>query len=62
MDPNAALERLRELAKRIHEADEDLFDLADEMACTFDGLDEWLCRGGVFPKAWFVASTAIDDS
>lgn len=60
MDPNAALERLRELAKRIHSTDKDLFDLADEMATTFEGLDDWLSRGGVFPKAWFVASTAVD--
>lgn len=52
MDPNAALERLRELTKRIHETDEDLFDLADEMATTFEGLDEWLSKGGFLPGKW----------
>ncbi len=53
MDPDAALERLRELIKQIHSAESgDMFDLADEMATVFEGLDNWLTNRGAKPKDW----------
>lgn len=54
MDPNTALKRLRELAKEIHEtvSPEDLFDLSDEMATLFEGLDEWLSKRSALPDDW----------
>ena len=58
MDPEAALTRLRELAEEIIEridADESydhLDDLPSEMAETFQGLDQWITRGGFLPRDW----------
>lgn len=54
MDPNAALERLRELV--VATADENnnavKVHLADEMAELFEALDYWLTRGGFLPSQW----------
>lgn len=52
MDSDATLEKLRELVKEIHGGSEDVFDLADEMATLFDGLDEWLSKRSALPKDW----------
>lgn len=56
MDPDAALERLRELAKATDpDGDGDYEDpvyLLEEMAVVFDGLDQWLSSGGFLPQAW----------
>lgn len=60
MDPDAALERLRELAAEIigrtdgesYDYVEITADLGDELAETFEGLDEWIKKGGFLPKDW----------
>ena len=55
MDPNAALETARRLAGEITGGGldaADLADLAEELAETFQALDEWLARGGFKPAAW----------
>lgn len=61
MDPEAALTRIRELAAEIiNMSDEiDEFDSfghvdeeANELAETFQGLDEWITKGGFLPKDW----------
>lgn len=45
MDPDAALKRIRELINDGDSADVMLID-------AFQGLDEWLCKGGFLPKEW----------
>jgi hypothetical protein len=54
MDPNAALERLRELIAINVRAETDSFksELADDICEVLEGLDQWLSRGGFLPKAW----------
>jgi len=59
MDPNKALERMRELASRIVDANPEWeentrFVLEDctELAELFCGLDEWISKGGFLPQAW----------
>jgi hypothetical protein len=54
MDPDAALARLRELAQLLLESPE---PDASELAETFQGLDQWLARGGFKPAAWREAVT-----
>lgn len=49
MDPDAALEILRDLIRRAEKGDD---DTAREMAYHFDMLDSWLSKGGFAPKAW----------
>jgi hypothetical protein len=53
MDPNAALAEIRTL---IHEAREATGPHAEaalnEMSEYFEGLDEWLSKGGFLPAAW----------
>lgn len=53
MDPDEALRQLREEAARILEAadNEEEAD-ATRMAELFQGLDEWVVRGGFLPKDW----------
>jgi hypothetical protein len=45
MDPDAALERIRELIN-----DGDSADI--ELVHAFQDLDDWLCKGGFLPKDW----------
>ena len=59
MDPNAALKLLRELRYSIvqnldsESPDEDeLMEKASEMADAFEGLDQWLTKGGFLPHEW----------
>jgi hypothetical protein len=60
MDPDAALERLRELASEItgrtdgesYDYMEITADLGNELAETFENLDEWIKKGGFLPKEW----------
>lgn len=59
MDPNATLARIRELARRIRDADRvdaNNFDTytanADELAFAIDALDSWLSREGFLPADW----------
>lgn len=51
MDPNAALEAIREITSR-----DSFYALADddarELVDLIDGLDIWLSRGGFRPDAW----------
>jgi hypothetical protein len=46
MDPNAALEELREKLADPNEND------LEEISILFEGLDSWLCRGGFLPIPW----------
>jgi len=60
MDPNATLKRIREISKRITEilnsecihAGNEMLDLASELAELTTALDEWLSKGGFFPRDW----------
>lgn len=49
MDPNAALEELRDLAATY--LDDENQDLCD-FAISFTALDGWLTRGGFLPNDW----------
>lgn len=53
MDPNTALQTLREQAKDLTR-DSDYADAADvqEVVEQFEALDEWLSKGGFAPAAW----------
>ncbi len=60
MDPNATLKRIREVSKsiteifdseHIHEGNK-ILDLASELAELTTALDEWLSKGGFFPRDW----------
>ena len=49
MDPNAALEALRQLVKQVYSgARTDPWLFAEH----FENLDEWLSKGGFLPEAW----------
>jgi len=57
MDPEKALEELRELAKQIIAVEEgthsfEIPEDAVEMAEKFQELDEWIMSGGFLPKDW----------
>lgn len=54
MDPNATLERLRELVAENAAAETDAHkaDLADAFAELVEALDNWICCGGFIPLAW----------
>lgn len=58
MDPNAALRTIRSIVKQVLTADQSRIDplalqaAALEMSEAFDGLDEWLTRGGFLPEMW----------
>lgn len=68
MDPDAAVQRLRELSAQVDmftipEPDEadagklqralvEISMLAEEMAVTFDGLDGWMTSNGFPPARW----------
>jgi hypothetical protein len=53
MDPNATLTRIRQLqAKILDENPESLDNLACELAELVRALDEWLLKGGDFPRDW----------
>ena len=45
MDPDEALRKIRELINDGDSADIELVHL-------FDGLDQWLSKGGFLPKDW----------
>jgi len=49
MDPDKALEALQQLAKQVNAGDPSDAWLFAEL---FEGLDEWIRRGGFLPKAW----------
>lgn len=56
MDPNTALDRLRELARQLLDGNhiDDIAALALAVgACEqFEALDQWLSNGGFKPKEW----------
>lgn len=65
MDPNATLRLARHLSSEIDRAinqhaetplnEQDihhLIDRASDLAILFDGLDEWLSKGGFLPDDW----------
>jgi flagellin-like hook-associated protein FlgL len=55
MDPNATLERLRQLAVQVLNPDhQDALgdEIAEEMAELVRVLDDWMSAGGFLPAAW----------
>ena len=55
MDPNAALEALRDAMRRYSAEDDeghDRYVAATEAAEAAEALDEWLSNGGFLPSAW----------
>lgn len=55
VDPNATLTEIRELAKFLLTEDqfpEDMQIPALELAQKISDLDEWLSKGGFFPRPW----------
>lgn len=51
MDPDAALQELRELYNEVQDS-EDPLDAALRTVELFDDLDNWLISGGFLPKEW----------
>ena len=61
MDPDAALERIRELIELDTEGKtESVSDALTELGTLVQGLDEWLSKGGVPPKPWRPYGTSPD--
>jgi hypothetical protein len=67
MDPEAVLQRVRDLLSQIQElidentdeegnlddeTKDEVVDLASEAVDAFDGLDSWMSRGGFLPSSW----------
>lgn len=58
MDPNAALERIRELVKLLLNEGEtppnssEIADAGAELAQVFNGIDAWLSQGNSLPESW----------
>jgi hypothetical protein len=56
MDPNATLDRIRELVASINKNDgldeDDFQSMASELAEYVEALDEWISKGGFLPTAW----------
>jgi hypothetical protein len=57
MDPNAALEAMRQAIKALRAAAEGDSNDAEiqaghDVADYAEGLDEWLCKGGFLPDPW----------
>jgi hypothetical protein len=56
MDPDVALDDIREAIAEFEELSEDNFvdalRLADKIVETFTGLDEWLSKSGFLPADW----------
>lgn len=48
MDPNATLAEMRKLISEIAPGK----PISDDFPLLFDGLDNWLSRGGFLPEAW----------
>lgn len=58
MDPDAALQRIRDLIAEINdEAEGSLryLNLVSDLADAVQDLDEWLAKGGYLPAAWRAA-------
>lgn len=51
MDPNATLERLREIVQWWNGGDADASDLETAVELV-ESLDQWLSNGGFVPKDW----------
>ena len=62
MDPDTALENLRAARDRFDEADDvsDRWGGAYEVVEQFDGLDDWLSKGGFPPAEWADARARSD--
>lgn len=55
MDPDAALDVIRDCLRIVHNPDtspEDQHDYLQELAGRVEALDEWLTRGGFLPADW----------
>lgn len=55
MDPNVTLGNIRALAARVRDEEmenDELFDVAQNLAEQVQALDEWLASGGFAPAAW----------
>ena len=56
MDPNATLERIRDLQNQLKNGggnDPDAYgDIALDIAHAVDDLDTWISNGGCLPDAW----------
>jgi hypothetical protein len=53
MEPNATLERIRELVnKRIENVDALTVEETDELVARVNELDNWLSKGGFIPRDW----------
>lgn len=59
MNPNTALDLLRQLMPSIRTGDEEPFS-EDDVADAFEALDEWLTNGGALPTAWVGAAATPD--
>lgn len=51
MDPNAALQELREAYNEVQDGTLTIED-AERFVVLFDGLDNWLSEGGFLPSDW----------
>jgi hypothetical protein len=59
MDPNATLQRIRELVEALTDhdmEDSDVVDAAGSLAESVGNLDGWISKGGFLPDAWLHVS------
>ena len=62
MDPDETLKKLRALVEEIREDERDGLDITDHEQSVldlFDGLDQWLTKGGFLPAAWAGAACPV---
>lgn len=54
MDPNTALHDLREMIRDAEHPDQytDREVAIEQLAASFEALDNWLSRGGLLPQEW----------
>jgi hypothetical protein len=52
MDPNATLEKIRQLTQELYTDDCDAMFVGQQIADAFQDLDAWLSKGGFLPTAW----------
>jgi len=51
MDPDAALQELREMYNEVQDGGLTI-EAAEYAICLFDSLDNWIISGGFLPKEW----------
>ena len=59
MDPNETLKQIREVIRDLRDGEMPSMHAADTLADLFEGLDDWLTKGGFLPDAWGLACVKV---